>query len=209
MVKRANRKPSSTQVSRGAGSVRIIAGRWRGRKLVVQDAQGLRPTTDRVKETVFNWLAPYLPGARCLDVFAGSGGLGFEALSRGAGWVHFCEQHPPAAQQLRTNLNQLGAENAHIDTGDALAILANPPKDGPYDIVFVDPPFHQGLLNDTLAALEANHWLAPDACIYVEAESDLGEFLVPAYWQCHREKRAGQVHYRLYFREQDDVRENE
>ncbi|OOE98778.1 16S rRNA (guanine(966)-N(2))-methyltransferase RsmD [Salinivibrio sp. IB643] len=203
MVKRANRKPSSPTPSRGVGSVRIIAGRWRGRKLAVQDAQGLRPTTDRVKETVFNWLAPYLPEARCLDIFAGSGGLGFEALSRGASWVHFCEKHPAAAKQLRANVDHLGAQNAHIDCGDALALLATAPKDGPYDIVFVDPPFHQGLLEDTLATLDANHWLAPNACVYVEAESDLEACQIPAHWHCHREKRAGQVNYRLYFTEPD------
>ncbi|OOE35220.1 16S rRNA (guanine(966)-N(2))-methyltransferase RsmD [Salinivibrio kushneri] len=199
MVKRANRKSSSAHASRGAGSVRIIAGRWRGRKLVVQDAQGLRPTTDRVKETVFNWLSPYLPGARCLDVFAGSGGLGFESLSRGAAWTQFCEKNPAAAKQLRDNLAQLGAENAQVDSTDALALLATPPQNGPFDVVFVDPPFHQGLLNDTLAALENNGWLAPGACIYVEAESELDDYHVPGSWHCHREKRAGQVNFRLYF----------
>ncbi|OOF09278.1 MULTISPECIES: 16S rRNA (guanine(966)-N(2))-methyltransferase RsmD [Salinivibrio] len=201
MVKRASRKPSSASPSRAAGTVRIIAGRWRGRKLAVQDAQGLRPTTDRVKETVFNWLAPYLPGARCLDVFAGSGGLGFEALSRGAAWVTFCEMNPQAAKQLSTNLTQLQAAQANVVQGDALAKLRAGHQGEPFDIVFVDPPFREGLLADTLNALESQGWLSPDACIYVEAENELSTHDAPANWRLHRDKSAGQVNYRLYFRE--------
>ncbi|CAH0534750.1 Ribosomal RNA small subunit methyltransferase D [Vibrio stylophorae] len=186
------------------GQIRIIAGQWRGRKLPVHDAQGLRPTTDRVKETLFNWLMQKVRGARCLDLFAGSGGLGFEALSRYASEVDFVEKESLAANQLKQNLASLKCEQGRVHHTDALQFLQQPAK--PYDLVFLDPPFHQNLLADALALLQQSGWLHEGSWIYIETERDLA-LTLPAHWHCHRDKTAGQVHYRLYQCEQknDDV----
>jgi 16S rRNA (guanine966-N2)-methyltransferase len=183
-----------------AGQIRIIGGQWRGRKLPVPDSAGLRPTTDRVRETLFNWLAPDIQQARCLDCFAGSGALGLEALSRYAGSATLLELEKPVAQQLMQNLQTLKASNAQVIQTNALSWLAQPGGE-PYQIVFIDPPFRKGLLEQTLQLLESNRWLADDALIYVESEVENGTPLVPANWHLHREKVAGQVAYRLYRRE--------
>ena len=182
-----------------ANQVRIIAGQWRGRRLEFPDLPGLRPTPDRVRETLFNWLAPVLPGARCLDLFAGSGALGIEALSRGAAEVVFVECQPLAARALRDNLARLNAENARVETAEALAWLRQPAT--PFEIVLLDPPFGQGLLEPVCAALEAGGWLAKTAWIYLEAETELERLPLPAHWTIHREKIAGAVSYRLARRE--------
>lgn len=197
MVKR--RQPSSSQKKPSSGFVRIISGLWRGRKLPVQDAQGLRPTTDRVKETLFNWLAQDIPHARCLDLFAGAGSLGFEAASRQADKVTMIELNPAAFRQLQQNCATLKADNIELINGDALQFLRNSGQ--AYDVVFIDPPFRQGLLEETLLLLEQNQWLAEGAMIYLEAEKEwpLGD--IPDNWQLHREKVAGQVCYRLFERE--------
>lgn len=134
----------------------------------MHDAEGLRPTTDRVKETLFNWLAQEVPNARCLDLFAGSGGLGFECASRQANQVTMLELNPLAFQQLKTNVQSLKAENIELIHTDALAFLRQSGK--PYDVVFIDPPFRQGLLQETTQLLEQNGWLAPQAMIYIECE---------------------------------------
>ena len=189
---------------RGAGSagqIRIIGGQWRGRKLPVPDSAGLRPTTDRVRETLFNWLAPVLPQARCLDCFAGSGALGLEALSRHAASVTLLELERPVAQQLEKNVQTLRASAAKVVNANTLSWLAAAGE--PYDVVFVDPPFRKGLLAQTLHLLEQNHWLAEEAMIYVESEVEHGAPPVPASWSLHREKIAGQVAYRLYHRQQE------
>lgn len=198
-----NKKPRG-----GAGQIRIIGGQWRGRKLPVPDSAGLRPTTDRVRETLFNWLAPDLQQARCLDCFAGSGALGLEALSRYAGSVTLLELEKPVAQQLTQNLQTLKAANAQVIQTNALSWLAQ--QGEPYEIVFIDPPFRKGLLEQTLQLLENNGWLADGALIYVESEVENGAPPVPVNWLLHREKIAGQVAYRLYRREgasqeQEDV----
>lgn len=185
--------------SAASGQIRLIGGQWRGRKLPVPDSPGLRPTTDRVRETLFNWLAPSMVDARCLDCFAGSGALGLEALSRYAVHATLLEMERGVAQQLQKNLATLKAGNAQVVNTNTLAFLA---KTGtPHDIVFVDPPFRKGLLEETLTLLENNGWLADDALIYVESEVENGLPPVPASWQLHREKVAGQVAYRLYHRE--------
>lgn len=185
--------------SAAIGQIRLIGGQWRGRKLPVPDSPGLRPTTDRVRETLFNWLAPSMVDARCLDCFAGSGALGLEALSRYAVHATLLEMERGVAQQLQKNLATLKAGNAQVVNTNTLAFLA---KTGtPHDIVFVDPPFRKGLLEETLTLLENNGWLADDALIYVESEVENGLPPVPASWQLHREKVAGQVAYRLYHRE--------
>ena len=183
-----------------AGQIRIIGGQWRGRKLPVPNSPGLRPTTDRVRETLFNWLAPVIQGARCLDCFAGSGALGLEALSRYAGSATLLEFERPVAQQLEKNLALLQGKGTVVNT-NALSWLAG--NGQPFDVVFLDPPFRKGLLAETVTLLEQQGWLADEAWIYVEAEAESAAADVPANWQLHREKVAGQVAYRLYIRSQE------
>ncbi|WP_086981886.1 16S rRNA (guanine(966)-N(2))-methyltransferase RsmD [Vibrio aphrogenes] len=191
------RKASSSSSAKGStGFIRIISGLWRGRKLPVHDAQGLRPTTDRVKETLFNWLAPEIPHAKCLDLFAGSGGLGFEAASRQAELVTMVELNKQAYQQLTQNAQQLKATNIEIHHQDALTFLQQTGQ--AYDIVFIDPPFRQGLLEQTLNLLQQNGWLTDHGLVYIETEKELQLPPLPPQWQLHREKTAGQVCYRLY-----------
>ena len=175
--------------------VRIIAGQWRGRRLEFPDLPELRPTPDRVRETLFNWLAPVLPGARCLDLFAGSGALGIEALSRGAAEVVLVERQPLVVRALRDNLARLKAENARVEAVDALAWLRQPGT--PFEMVFLDPPFGQGLLEPVCAMLEQNGWLADFALIYLEAAMDQPVSSLPVQWTIQREKTAGAVAYRL------------
>ena len=193
----------SPRSSGAAGQIRIIGGQWRGRKLPVPDSAGLRPTTDRVRETLFNWLAPDIQQARCLDCFAGSGALGLEALSRFAGYATLLELERPVAQQLMQNLQTLRASNGKVVQTNTLQWLSQPGE--PFDVVFVDPPFRKGLLQETLTLLEQNGWLAAEALIYVESEVEHGAPPVPTCWDLYREKIAGQVAYRLYQRQQGDV----
>ncbi len=189
-----------TQISvqnRPTGEVRIIAGLWRGRKLPVLNAEGLRPTTDRVKETLFNWLMMDVAGARCLDCFAGSGSLGIEALSRQAQAVTFLEKFANAANQLKKNLQSLKTVNATVVHTDSLQFLSHPNHEEPFDIVFVDPPFHLGFVPQILSCLQHNGWLAPNALIYVETEKNHPPLTLPENWQILKEKTAGQVMSRL------------
>ncbi|MGM0594137.1 MAG: 16S rRNA (guanine(966)-N(2))-methyltransferase RsmD [Pseudomonadota bacterium] len=181
--------------SGGGNTLRLIGGQWRGRKLRFADGEGLRPTTDRVRETLFNWLQPVIAGARCLDLFAGSGALGLEALSRGAAEVTFLDTNPKAVAALRENLSLLQADNGHIQRTDALAYLRGEPQ--PFDIVFVDPPFRRDLLAPALQLLAERDWLAPDARLYLELESEQGEPVLPEGWELLRSKKAGQVAYFL------------
>lgn len=190
------KKPQSS----GLGQIRIIGGQWRGRKLPVPDIQGLRPTTDRVRETLFNWLAPDMVDATVLDCFAGSGALGLEALSRYAASATLLEMNRSVSGQLHKNLATLKAANGNVVNTNALNFLAQPGQS--HTIVFVDPPFRKGLLEETLKLLEINGWLADGAFIYVESEVENGLPQVPASWSLHREKVAGQVAYRLYHREE-------
>jgi len=182
-------KPSSK------GSIRIIAGKHRGRKLPVLMAEGLRPTTDRVKETVFNWLMPYIQDSICLDCFAGSGGLGFEALSRGAAQVTFVELNKNAAKQLQENQRLLKADNLSVIQSDALSFIKKNVQQ--FNVVFLDPPFRKGFVEQTAKLLNENH-LAENALIYVEMESEQSDQQLPTNWQLLKEKIAGQVVYRLY-----------
>ncbi len=175
--------------------LRIIGGCWRGRRLSFPPLPGLRPTPDRVRETLFNWLAPMIAGTRCLDLFAGSGALGMEALSRGAAEVVFVEHHPLIAQGLKENLHQLGSASAQVEQADVLSWLQGPVK--PADIVFLDPPFSADLLTPVCTALEEKQWLNPGARIYLESERDLQILALPQDWEIIREKTAGSVSYRL------------
>lgn len=185
-----------TMVKR-SNQVRIIAGQWRGRKLSFPDAHGLRPTPDRIRETLFNWLQPVLPGARCLDLFAGSGALGFEAASRGAAQVVMVDSAPGVVQALRDNAQKLAASTVHIDRQDAVDCLAG--GAGPFDLVFLDPPFSSPeLLMKSLAGLSVPGRLAAGAWIYIETPSAVAEPPVPADWSRKKQKTAGQVACRLY-----------
>ncbi|WP_299017278.1 16S rRNA (guanine(966)-N(2))-methyltransferase RsmD [uncultured Photobacterium sp.] len=200
MTRRRQQSGQNMPNNRREGFVRIISGRWRGRKLPVHDVEGLRPTTDRVKETVFNWLAQDLYEAKCLDLFTGSGSLSFEALSRGAQNVTMIELDKKAANQLKKNRATIEADNATIHNTDSLTFLNQPGT--PYDIVFIDPPFRKDLLQDVINRLEDNGWLAPHAIIYIEAEKELGELDTPSHWHQYKEKTTGQVCYRLFEREE-------
>ena len=178
-------------------SCRIIGGSWRGRNVTFNDAQGLRPSTDRVRETLFNWLQARVPQSRCLDLFAGSGVLGFEALSRGAADCVFVESNKKTVATLRQNASILQAENARIIQADALRWLQEVKPVEPFDLVFLDPPFASGLLATSAILLESQGLLADDALVYVE-HACVDEVEIPVSWQCLKQKKAGQVVYRLY-----------
>ena len=182
------------------GQLRIIAGEWRSRRFGFTEQPGLRPTPDRVRETLFNWLSGELEGARCLDPFAGSGALTLEALSRGAHFALACDSSREVVQTLRGHLQTLECDRAEIRQQDAMSLLGTPP-DQPFDVVFLDPPFRENLLEPACAALEANGWLTRYAWIYTESETAPARLQHPANWQLHREKRAGQVWYSLWRRQ--------
>lgn len=189
------KKPQAA--SSGSSQIRIIGGEWRSRKLTVPDGPGLRPTPDRVRETLFNWLASYIGGARVLDAFTGSGALFLEALSRGASSGIALDLNTAAINNLRSNLEILDCDNAKVLRADALDYLANSAEQG-FDIVLLDPPFHQDLLLQSCELLEANNWLNERAWIYTESEQAPSSLGVPNTWRLHREKRSGQVHYALW-----------
>jgi len=179
--------------------LRIIGGLYRSRKLSFPDVEGLRPTGDRIRETLFSWLAPHVEGARCLDLFAGSGALGFEALSRGAKHVTFVEQSPKACDYLRQNIallkTEAQTEMIGIDSAIALQRLTEP-----FDIVFLDPPFAYDQLVSVCAQLEDRHLVKPDGVIYLEQAKSSPEITPPPNWQLYRDKFSGQVRYQLYQR---------
>ncbi|MFD1216901.1 16S rRNA (guanine(966)-N(2))-methyltransferase RsmD [Microbulbifer celer] len=194
------RKPNTSrgQTAPATSQLRIIGGRWRGRKLAFAPVAGLRPTGDRLRETLFNWLQFQLPGARCLDLFAGSGALGLEALSRGAGSVDFVELHRGAAQTLRQQLDLLQADNARVHNCPAEMFLAQAGREqAAFDLVFIDPPFAGDLWQDTISQLSAASLLTDNARIYIESPRDKS-VPVPPGWQLEKEKQAGQVCMRLF-----------
>ena len=195
MKKSSSRARPKTACKGGASKLRIIGGEWRSRQLPIIELDGLRPTTDRVRETVFNWLSFEIPGARCLDLFSGSGALGLEALSRGAKECTFVELNRSVAQQIERNLSTLQASNGTVYNTDALSFLqANP---APFDVIFLDPPFRKGLLEQVLPKLD-ERWLAANAYIYIERESEAQLSQLPDHWQLKKEKRAGQLTFALY-----------
>lgn len=182
------------------GEVRIIGGQWRGRKLHFPATPGLRPTPNRIRETLFNWLAPHLADAHCLDLFAGSGALGFEALSRHAKSVTFIEQSKLLVSYLKNQLKQLHAENqAQVYQAQFPFLSQSLFKLNPtlFNIVFLDPPFQQNLLGLACAWLVSEGLLAPDSLIYLEAEASLKNLILPENWEIQHFKTAGQVHYAL------------
>lgn len=177
------------------GQIRIIGGRWRGRKLLVPEVPSLRPTPDRVRETLFNWLMPVISGAYCLDAFAGSGVLGFEALSRGAAHVVMVEQVPALVTLLQQELLQLNVKNAEIYCASVPRQLKKPQQ--LFDIIFLDPPYHDNLLLPTCFYLEEHGFLAEKSYIYLETKEVLQQGDLPADWQLLKSKKAGQVAYHL------------
>ena len=177
-----------------AGAIRVIAGHLRGSRLTVPDRPGLRPTPNRVRETLFNWLAPVIGGARVLDLFAGTGALAIEALSRGAAAATLVERDPGLAAALVANLERLKASGGVVQSADAMVWLAGAPR--PHDIVFVDPPFASGLWTPAAQALDRG-WLAPSAWVYLEAPAAAVPDL-PSHWRMHRQGRAGALQFALY-----------
>lgn len=177
-------------------SLRIIGGIWRSRKLPFPCIEGLRPTADRIRETLFNWLAADIHQARCLDMCAGSGALGFEAISRGASLAVMLDTHPAAVAQLKTNCKTLQTDQVQVHRQDALSFLKAGCSE-PFTLIFLDPPFAANLWQPLAEALQQGGWLAPEALIYVEAPLNQ-PILLPASWQLIKDKKAGQVAYRLY-----------
>ena len=180
------------------GRVRIIGGRLRNSRLLVPELDGLRPTPERARETLFNWLAPFIAGACALDLCAGTGALGIEALSRGAASVTFVERDTRVAQALRDNLERLQAGEAEVSVGAAQDFLRGSARR--FDLVFLDPPFAPGLWSDLACALETGGWLTASALVYVESPRD-GVPLLPDAWRIHREGFSGAVRFALYRRQ--------
>ena len=191
-----NQRRGKPEISR-PGAVRIIGGQWRGTRLQVPDLPGLRPTADRVRETLFNWLMPILPGARVLDLFAGSGALGLEAASRGAALVQLIETNPQLVNALGDAVQRLQVDGkVAVQPGDALDFLRNH-TGAKFDIAFVDPPFAAGLWPQVLELLPAH--MAAEAWLYLESPTGITPQLPPE-WALHRENHTRDVRYALYRR---------
>lgn len=192
------RRRSSARQDRTSppGRLRIVAGKWRSRLLKIASAPGLRPTSERIRETLFNWLAPRIAGARCLDLFAGTGALGLEALSRGAASVTFVEKSREAVEYLNAACRDLEADNARVLATDAFQYLRSQ-GDERFDIVFLDPPFADDALDDLCRLLAESGRLAPGARIYLEQDRDQPAPALPQGWKVTHEKTAGKVRYSL------------
>ena len=191
---------------RGAQSrvIRVIGGAMRGRRWRFPDIPDIRPTPDRVRETLFNWLGTHVVGARCLDLFAGSGALGLESLSRGASGVVFVEQHAAIARGLSAVIAEWNVQGAEVVRADAFSYLRGTAQ--PFDIVFLDPPFAAGLLAPAAALLEERGWLAPNALIYLESAARGPRPALPAGWVERKGKQAGEVGYHLFARNPGESR---
>lgn len=194
-------KPSRSKSKQsGAGSIRIIGGSMRGRKIAFSSAEGLRPTLDRIRETLFNWLANDIAGASCLDLFAGSGALGFEAISRGADSVVFVEVNSQACTSLKNNIKSLGISNNPVINGQADIFLAE--SNSKYDLVFLDPPFGKDFLPKTLSALIPH--LNEDALVYVEQETTSTPPDYTDHWKILKSKKTSQFYYQLITLKKED-----
>jgi len=175
--------------------LRIIGGEWRGRKIRFPPVQAIRPTPDRVRETVFNWLQGITPGSRCLDLYAGSGALGLEALSRGAREVVFVDVEPAVVRHIGDTLRALGCDRGRTVRADAAGFLAQPAT--PFDVIFLDPPFAEPVLPDLCRRIEAGGWLQEGGLVYLESPAATGEPDLPPGWTLVKSKRAGEVGYHL------------
>jgi 16S rRNA (guanine966-N2)-methyltransferase len=193
MPRTVGKKTAQKSASQGPNRLRIIGGRWRGSRIVFPPLAAIRPSPDRVRETLFNWLQQPIVGARCLDLFAGSGALGLEALSRGAAHVTFVDREPQIGRHLSQTLERLGSRDATVVVEDAQRFLSRPAQ--PFDIVFLDPPFDSGALEQVGGRLQG--WLAPGGYVYVECPAERSLAILPAHWAVQRTKRAGQVGYHL------------
>lgn len=191
-------KSTSTSKKSSLNQLRIIGGKWRGQKLSFANAEGLRPTGDRIRETLFNWLTPVISEAHCLDLFAGSGVLGIEALSRGASSATLIEKNPTSITLLQQNCAQLKANHAEVIQADAIHWLASTKPTNLFDVVFLDPPFATTLLQPCCDLLHQHDLLADNAYIYIETNSQQPAPTTPPPWNPLREKTSGQVTYRLY-----------
>lgn len=188
-------RPASKKAAPAAPNrLRIVGGRWRGMRIDFPAIDAIRPSPDRVRETLFNWLQAQIVGTRCLDLFAGSGALGIEALSRGAAEATFVDREPQVGRHLTQTLQRLGATEGSVEVEDATRFLNRPPR--PFDVVFLDPPFASALLQTAFTRLPQG-WLAPDAHIYVECPADTPLPPLPVGWSVYRSKQAGQVGYHL------------
>ncbi len=181
------------------GFVRIIGGQWRGRRLKVPDVKGVRPTPDRVRETLFNWLMPFLQGAYCLDVFAGSGALGVEALSRGAAFVEMTDESSEVVALLQSELKAWGCDHGFVYQARAPQQLR--PPQHLFDLVFLDPPYESDLLLPCCHYLEEQGFLASSAHLYLESRQVIKDNDLPACWKIVKSQKAGQVFYHLAHRE--------
>ena len=177
--------------------IRIIAGQWRGRKINFLDHEGLRPSPDRVRETLFNWLQNKIVNAHCLDLFSGSGALAFEAASRGAKSVMCVELHRESCVCIQKNIDAIQAKQIALRQGDALKYLKPSAPQQAYNLVFLDPPFADDLMEQSCALLESNSWLASTAYIYLESDQALDTYQLPENWLLSKQKKAGQVYYGL------------
>lgn len=178
------------------GKVRIIGGKWRSRQIVFPSIEGLRPTQDRVRETLFNWLSPYIQGAVCMDLFAGTGALGFEAVSRGASKAILIETQDDLLQSLHQNLVALDAKNVDVIKGTCPHSM---PQFYPYlvDVVFIDPPFYKELVASAIEWLETHHALKQNALIYIECEKELSPLPIPQHWEIFKESKTAYVNFYL------------
>lgn len=181
-----------------SNQLRIIGGKWRSRQISFDDAPGLRPTPSRVRETLFNWLQGDIHDSRCLDLFAGSGALGFEAASRGAGLVVQVESNPIVHKKLQENASKLMAENIQVKLDKVDNYLLSEPIQ--FDLVFMDPPFGKNYLVDVCCKLESGGWLTDHAKIYLESEVGVDLASIPQSWEMLKSKKAGEVSYFLYRR---------
>ncbi len=206
-ARKTSRRPEHKPERNGntSGELRIIGGDWRSRKLRFPDAGGVRPTPARTRETLFNWLSFHLAGRDCLDLFAGSGALGLEALSRGAASVTLVDHTPALARALKENLELLKSDRGKVvcaEVDSYLRLRTRPP----FDIIFMDPPFRQGWLERIFPVLEDQGWVSPGGWVYVEHESEMATPAVPESWELHRQKTAGQVTYNLFRTRQEPGR---
>ena len=190
------KKPGAANTKPRPGRLRIVAGKWRSRLLDIAEVQGLRPTSERIRETLFNWLSPSIQGARCLDLFAGTGALGFEALSRGAAQVVFVDSSRRAIKAIENSVKTLDAAGAMVHSGDAEDYLRTARRES-FDIVFLDPPFADDRLQDVCRLIDERGLLAPGGRIYLEQDRARPGIELPARWRLLKDKTAGNVRYML------------